>query len=154
MLSLIPPFMAITIILSATLMMVFSAEETSISKELARDMLRHHEHHHAIAMEAEFALQQITDDLPYPFENIVSWRSDVLTTPSGPIVVTWPTGFGTDGINLDVYRAVLRDFPRRTSAIHPGYLMIDENTGNRFIGDLALPQSAPLIPAGAPVLVQ
>ena len=155
MLSLIPPAMAITIMLGIMMLTTQRASDTDISKSLANNMLRHHEHHYEFAKASGFELGTIISALPYPMEAMTTWHSEVVEDGSGSHVITWPEDFGLEGaFTTNAFKAtiVTMSSPGDENAVI-GIVTIDDAGAATVSGHL-LPDTILPIPDGAPVMMR
>lgn len=154
MISLIPPVIALTLLLSFTLIADQDREDTSVSGELARDMVRHHQHHFQIAREAGFPLGQITAPLPYPLEPLASWRSEVVQGGGARLLLTWADGYGTDSFAPSAYRGVVELVPDRIGLGGVSGVIVFPGAGGPRIGEVEVPLPTGPIAAGAPAILR
>lgn len=154
MISLVPPVIAITVLLSASLMVSKDRAETSVSSELARDLLRHHEHHFAIATEAGFPLGVVDDALPYPLLPLASWRSEVVQDGEQRVLLTWADGYGSDGFDVSVYRALVSEVSLRLGSSGVVGVISFPGEGGARIGEFDLPLPITPVQAGAPAILR
>lgn len=150
MLSLIPPLIAITVLMSVAVLTLRTAEETSMSTELARDLIRHHQVGVLEAERAGFLTEPVGVELPPPFLPVGTWSTEVIRDGEGVAVLTWASGYGADGIPVPAYEEVMGRLPPRRA----GEGRIREENGSLFIGPIPLPDdlSSPAEP-GAPALL-
>lgn len=154
MISLVPPIIALTLLLSFTLVAAQDREDTSVSGELARDMVRHHQHHFQVARETGFRIGPITDPLPYPLEPLASWRSEVVQDGGVRFLLTWAEGYGTDSFAPSAYRAVVEQVPDRIGLGGVSGVIVFPGTGGPRIGEVEVPLPAGPIAAGAPAILR
>lgn len=154
MLSLIPPVIALTLLLSFTLIAAQDREDTDISGELARDLIRHHQYHFEVAREAGFPIGEVTDPLPYPLEPLVSWRSEVVQQGTGRFLLTWADEYGTDGFDPSAYRAVVELVPDRIGVSGVSGVIVFPGVGGPRIGEVEVPLPTGPIAAGAPAILR
>jgi hypothetical protein len=152
MISLVPPVIGITILLSIGLLAAQSARETSVTEELARDLLRHHQHHYEVARVSGFPLGPVVSDLPDPLRPLAAWRSEVVQDGTRRRVLTWADGFGADGLDPSAYRAVVGALPERLGRGGVVGVITFPGTGGARIGTTDLPSTASPIAAGAPAI--
>lgn len=151
MLSLIPPLIAITVLLSVAVLTLRTAEETSISAELARDLIRHHEIGLREASLAGFSPGPVEVRIPPPFFPVGSWSTEVIPDGEGTAVLTWASGYGTDRIPVSAYDGMIGHLPApRSGRAGP----IRDSDGMRLLGGTPLPADLSLPAAsGAPALL-
>jgi hypothetical protein len=154
MISLVPPVIALTLLLSFTLIADRDRADTSVSGELARDLMRHHEHHFRLASEAGFPLGPVDEALPYPLEPLAAWRSEVVQEGGRRLLLTWADGYGSDGISPSAYRAVVNELPARIGSGGVSGVIVFPGTGGARIGDTEVPLTGAPIPAGAPAILR
>jgi len=154
MISLVPPVIAITLLLSASLILDRDRANTSVSGELARDLIRHHEHHFQIARDAGFPLGEIMAPLPYPLEPLALWRSEVVQDGSRRFLLTWADGYGSDGFDTGSYRALVAEVPLRIGLSGTIGVISFPGGGGARIGQVDVPLPSTPIPAGAPAILR
>jgi hypothetical protein len=152
MISLVPPLIAITVLVSIGVLTAQSAGETGVTNELARDLLRHHQHHYEVARASGFPVGPVISDLPDPQRALVSWSSEVVQDGPRRRVLTWADGFGADGIDPSAYRAVVTSLPGRIGRSGVSGLITFPGTGGARIGMTDIPQTVSPIVAGAPAI--
>lgn len=151
MLSLIPPLIAITVLMSVAVLTLRTAEETSMSTELARDLIRHHEAGRREASRDGFPEGPVEVRIPPPFLPVGSWSTEVIPDGDGVAVLTWAFGYGTDRVPVPAYDGVTAHLPASRSGFAG---LIRDDDGARFLGATPLPDdlSLPAVP-GAPALL-
>jgi hypothetical protein len=154
MISLVPPVIAITLLLSASLMLDRDRANTSVSGELARDLIRHHEHHFQAARDAGFPLGPVPDPLPYPLEPLAVWRSEVVQDGGRRFLLTWADGYGSDGFETSAYRAIVNEIPSRIGFSGTVGVISFPGGGGARIGPVEMPLPSAPIPAGAPAILR
>jgi hypothetical protein len=154
MISLVPPVIAFTLLLSFTLIADRDQADTAISGELARDLIRHHDHHFRIAEASGFAIGPIDVALPYPLEPLAAWRSEVVQDEGRRVLLTWADGYGSDGVSRSAYRAVVHEIPAKIGTGGVSGVIIFPGTGGARIGQTDIPSTVSPIPAGAPAILR
>lgn len=154
MISLVPPVIALTLLLSFTLVASQDRDDASVSDELARDLVRHHQHHFEIAREAGFPVGPITDPLPYPMEPLASWRSEVVRDGSRRVLLTWADQYGSDGFDPSAYRAVVDKVPDRIGVSGVSGVIVFPGVGAPRIGEVEVPLPTAPLAAGAPAILR
>jgi len=154
MISLVPPVIALTILLSFTLVADQDREDVSVSVELARDMIRHHQHHFEVATRTGFPVGEITDPLPYPLEPLASWRSEVVQQGAQRLLLTWADGYGTDSFAPSAYRGVVEEIPDRIGLGGVSGVIAFPGVGSAMIGEVEVPLPTGPIAAGAPAILR
>jgi len=152
MISIVPPVIGLTILLSIGILAAQSANETAVSEELARDMLRHHQHHYDAARSAGFPIGVIEADLPYPLQPLAVWHSEVVQEGMSRKVLTWAEDYGADGFETSVYRAVVSALPRKIGQNGIVGVIVFPGAGGPHIGVKELPFTISPISAGSPAI--
>lgn len=154
MISLVPPVIALTLLLSFTVVAGQDRESTSVSDELARDLIRHHQHHYQIAREAGFPVGEIATPLPYPMEALASWRSEVVQDGTTRYLLTWADQYGTDSFDPSAYRAVVDQVPDRIGVSGVSGVIVFPGVGGPRIGGVEVPLPTAPVAAGAPAILR
>jgi hypothetical protein len=154
MISLVPPVIALTLLLSFAIVADRDRADTSVSGELARDLLRHHELHFRIAHEAGFPVGPVGAALPYPMEPLADWRSEVVQDGERRLLLTWAGGYGSDGLNPSAYRAVVDLLPARIGATGLSGVISFPGGGGARISDVEIPAPQGPLPAGTPAILR
>lgn len=154
MISLVPPVIAFTLLLSFTLIADRDRADTAISGELARDLIRHHDHHFRVAEASGFQLGVVDVALPYPLEPLAAWRSEVVQEGGRRVLLTWADGYGSDNFSRSAYRAVVNELPSRIGTGGVTGVIVFPGTGGARLGEVDIPLTASPIPAGAPAILR
>ena len=154
MISLVPPVIAFTLLLSFAIAADRDRADTSVSGELARDLLRHHEMHFRVASEAGFPVGPVGTALPYPMQPLADWRSEVVQEGGRRLVLTWAAGYGSDGVSPSAYRAVVDLLPARIGTTGVSGVISFPGVGGARIGEVAVPAPEGPLPAGTPAILR
>lgn len=154
MISLVPPVIALTLLLSFAIVADRDRADTSVSAELARDMLRHHDLHFRTASEAGFPLGPVEADLPYPMEPLAEWRSEVVQEGGRRLVLTWAGGYGADGFSPSAYRGAVDLLPARIGGTGVSGVISFPGGGGALIGEVGVPETLSPLPAGTPAILR
>lgn len=154
MISLIPPVIALTLLLTFAIVADRDRADTAVSGELARDLIRHHDLHFRAAADAGFPIGPVDATLPYPLEPLAEWRSEVVQQGGRRLVLTWAGGYGSDGLSPSAYRAVVDLLPARIGTTGVTGVISFPGGGGARIGDTEVPVTQDPLPAGTPAILR
>jgi hypothetical protein len=150
MISLIPPVIGLTLLLIMSVGQDRDRADASVSDELARDLLRHHEHRFKAAADEGFPIGPVSHPVPPPFEKLADWRSEIVDTGSGRVLITWAEGYGSDGFAPDAYRGVVSARIRPAPSYDAFGLIEAADGGSVRVGSETFLSPSPPFPEGAP----
>lgn len=150
MISLIPPVIGLTLLLILSVGQGRDRAETPVSDELARDLLRHHEHRLRVAAEGGFPIGPVSHPVPPPFERMAVWRSEIVSVGSGRVLITWAEGYGSDGFAQEAYRGAVSARIEPAPSYDALGLIEAVDGGAVRVGSVTAPAPSSPFPEGAP----
>lgn len=154
MISLIPPVIGITILVSLLLLVARDGSgDADFSRSLARDMAAHHLHQSADLGETGGILSNTTR--PWPFEALGPWETHRVTVDGRDRLLTFPGDF--ESVADDRRSAYLRMLAGLRPALgrpaEIGRLSVDES-GFASFGNTPIPDAPLFLPDGAPAILR
>lgn len=139
--------------MSVAILTARTSDETSVSTELARGLLRHHEIGLRNAYEGGYTIGPIDVSIPAPFFAIGSWSTEVISYDDEVAVLTWASLYGGGERSVAAYDGVTRNLPPSVWRRGEAGPLIEEE-GVLKLGPVPLPLDllGP-VTAGAPALL-